>query len=94
MKTYTKREGKKGYSINASDVPDAINKLGRIEHEAFDICSLTCDSYCKYKEIYGHDRASGYMLAARCRTCPLAKLADLILKEERRGARRKKEGQK
>ena len=92
MKVLTEQRGK-GYVIATKDVPGAIDKLGRIEHEAFDLCALTCDCYCKYKEVYGHDRASGYMLAARCRTCPLAKLADLILKEDRRGSRRKKGGQ-
>lgn len=88
MKVLTEQRGK-GYVIAAKDVPDAINKLGRIEHEAFDLCALTCDSYCKYKELFGYDRAGAHMLGTRCRTCPLAKLADLILKEDRRSTRKK-----
>ncbi len=82
MKTYTKREGKKGYSINASDVPAAINKLGKIEHESYDLISKICDDYCKYQEMYGKKCRRQFMLDAQCFRCPLDKLANLILQDD------------
>ena len=82
MKTYTKREGKKGYSINASDVPAAINKLGKIEHESYDLISKVCDNFCKYPERYSGLRTGQYMLDARCVKCPLDKLANMILQDD------------
>lgn len=59
-------------------VLEGVTKLGKLEHEAFDLISETCDGYCKYTDAYNGMEGGQERLEAKCAECPLEKLADMI----------------
>lgn len=73
-----KRELGAGYSIESGAVPEVITKLGKLEHEAFDLIGETCHGYCKYIDAYDAMEDGQERLEEKCAECPLEKLADMI----------------
>ena len=88
MRVLTKTENTTGFSISSGDLLNAINKLGCIEKEAFDLIHKACDEYCVMPERYS---GSMTFLSSLCEACPLTKLADLIYKDE--GSKQEGRGQ-
>lgn len=79
MKQLTKKsELGAGYSIKSGDLTNGIYKLGKLEHEAFDLIGATCDGFCKYIDAYSGMEDGQERLEAKCAECPLEKLADMI----------------
>ena len=55
-----------------------VQKLGRIEHEAFDLIEEVCDRYCKWPDVFEESTCGEARLRIRCESCPLDKLSALI----------------
>lgn len=79
MKTLTeKSEFGRGYAIDSEKLLDGITKLGKIEHETYDLLSAICDERCKYRDLFEGMEGGQDRLDAKCAGCPLDMLANLI----------------
>lgn len=83
MKNLTeKSEYGRGYAIDSENILNVITKLGKIEHQTYELFSGVCDERCKYRDLFEGMEGGQEKLDEKCDVCPLNKLANLIWEEE------------